>query len=100
MCVDCILASSRIAQVDPGDEPLPEVVLSQLALEKIAYPEKDAAGNFSLSLLYLKKTMERNSVVQRSTLRTRATLVSGNPSPPTCVGSKNTFQNVHTNSFM
>jgi hypothetical protein len=29
MCVDCVLALSRIAQVDPGDEPLPEVVLSQ-----------------------------------------------------------------------
>jgi hypothetical protein len=29
MCVDCVLASSRIAQVDTGDEPLPEVVLSQ-----------------------------------------------------------------------
>jgi hypothetical protein len=29
MCVDCVLDSSRIAQVDPGDEPLPEVVLSQ-----------------------------------------------------------------------
>jgi hypothetical protein len=29
MCVDCVLASPRIAQVDPGDEPLPEVVLSQ-----------------------------------------------------------------------
>jgi hypothetical protein len=28
MCVDCVLASLRIAQVDPGDEPLPEVVLS------------------------------------------------------------------------
>jgi hypothetical protein len=28
MCVDCVLASSRIAEVDPGDEPLPEVVLS------------------------------------------------------------------------
>jgi archaellin len=28
MYVDCFLASSRIAQVDPGDEPLPEVVLS------------------------------------------------------------------------
>jgi hypothetical protein len=26
MCVDCVLASSRITQVDPGDEPLPEVV--------------------------------------------------------------------------
>jgi hypothetical protein len=29
MCVDCVLASSRIAQVDPGDGPPPEVVLSQ-----------------------------------------------------------------------
>jgi hypothetical protein len=29
MCVDYVLASSRIAQVDPDDEPLPEVVLSQ-----------------------------------------------------------------------
>jgi hypothetical protein len=26
MCIDCVLASSRIAQVDPGDEPLTEVV--------------------------------------------------------------------------
>jgi hypothetical protein len=23
MCVDCVLALPRIAQVDPGDEPLP-----------------------------------------------------------------------------
>jgi hypothetical protein len=29
MCVDCVLASSRITQVDPGDGPLSEVVLSQ-----------------------------------------------------------------------
>jgi hypothetical protein len=29
MCVDCVLASPRITQVDPGDKPLPEVVLSQ-----------------------------------------------------------------------
>jgi hypothetical protein len=28
MCVDCVLASPRIAQVDPRDEPLSEVVLS------------------------------------------------------------------------
>jgi hypothetical protein len=28
MCVDCVLASPRIAQVDPSDEPLHEVVLS------------------------------------------------------------------------
>jgi hypothetical protein len=30
MCVDCVLASPRITQVDPGNEPLPEVVLSQV----------------------------------------------------------------------
>jgi hypothetical protein len=29
MCVDCVSASPRIAQVDPGDKPLSEVVLSQ-----------------------------------------------------------------------
>jgi hypothetical protein len=29
MCVDCVLASLRIAQVDLGDEALPEEVLSQ-----------------------------------------------------------------------
>jgi hypothetical protein len=29
MCVDCVLASSRITQVDPGDKPHPEVVPSQ-----------------------------------------------------------------------
>jgi hypothetical protein len=30
MCVDCVLASPRIAQVDPDDGPPPEVVLSHL----------------------------------------------------------------------
>jgi hypothetical protein len=34
MCVDCVLASPTIAQVDRGDEPLPEVVLSQLVPEQ------------------------------------------------------------------
>jgi hypothetical protein len=29
MCVDCVLASPRIAQVDLDDGPPPEVVLSQ-----------------------------------------------------------------------
>jgi hypothetical protein len=32
MCVDCALASPRIAQVYPGDEPLPEVVLSHVVM--------------------------------------------------------------------
>jgi hypothetical protein len=34
MCVDCVLASSRMAQVDPSEEPLPEVALSQLVSEQ------------------------------------------------------------------
>jgi hypothetical protein len=29
MCVDCVLATPRIVEVDPGDGSLPEVVLSQ-----------------------------------------------------------------------
>jgi hypothetical protein len=40
MCVDCVLASPRIAQVDPGDEPLPEVVLSQCCRMKSAFYER------------------------------------------------------------
>jgi hypothetical protein len=34
MCVYCDLTSPRITQVDPGDEPLFEVVLSQLISEQ------------------------------------------------------------------
>jgi hypothetical protein len=34
MCVDYVLASPRIAQVYPGNELLPEVVLSQLVPEQ------------------------------------------------------------------
>jgi hypothetical protein len=30
MCIDCVLASLRITQVDPDDESPPEVVLSQV----------------------------------------------------------------------
>jgi hypothetical protein len=30
----CVLASPRIVQIDPGDEPLFEVVLSQLVSEQ------------------------------------------------------------------
>jgi hypothetical protein len=52
MCVDCVLASSRITQVDPGDEPLPEVVLSQsrwlsttkrerISLQSLIFPKKE-----------------------------------------------------------
>jgi hypothetical protein len=34
MCIDCVLASPRLAQVDPGDGPLPEVDLSLLVPEQ------------------------------------------------------------------
>jgi hypothetical protein len=34
MCFDCVLASPRIAQVDPGEGPLPKVVLSQLVAKQ------------------------------------------------------------------
>jgi hypothetical protein len=34
MFIDCVFASLRITHVDPSDEPLPEVVLSQLVLEQ------------------------------------------------------------------
>jgi hypothetical protein len=34
MCVNCVLASLRITQVDLGDELLLEVVLSQLVPEQ------------------------------------------------------------------
>jgi hypothetical protein len=39
MCVDCVLISPRIIQVDPDNGPLPEVVLSQLydALRQLGY---------------------------------------------------------------
>jgi hypothetical protein len=37
MYVDCVLASPRIAQVNPGDEPLPEVVLSQPAQDIVSH---------------------------------------------------------------
>jgi hypothetical protein len=33
MCVDCVLTSPRIAQVDPGDGPPFEVVLSHHVLQ-------------------------------------------------------------------
>jgi hypothetical protein len=42
MCVDCVIASPRIAQVDPGDEPLPDVVLlHQLRHHEGNYPTHD-----------------------------------------------------------
>jgi hypothetical protein len=34
MCVDCVLVSPRIAQVDPGDGPPPEVVVTKQKADK------------------------------------------------------------------
>jgi hypothetical protein len=39
MCVNCVLASSRIAQVDLDDEPLPEVVLSHEGFRNKAFED-------------------------------------------------------------
>jgi hypothetical protein len=54
MCVDCVLTSLRIAQVDPGDEPLPEVVLShrprnKLRTAKELLPDQFFGHSFGLS---------------------------------------------------
>jgi hypothetical protein len=46
MCIDCVLASPRIAQVDPGDEPLPEVVLSQWATVAMGCSEAQRTSEF------------------------------------------------------
>jgi hypothetical protein len=44
MCVDCVLASPRIAQVYPDDEPLPEVFCHSW------YQIKLKATHYALSL--------------------------------------------------
>jgi hypothetical protein len=59
MCVDCVLALPRIVQVDPGDEPLSEVVLSHVAnragrvnyttMEDIPEGGQVLVGTFSLN---------------------------------------------------
>jgi hypothetical protein len=49
MCVDCVLASPRITQVDPGDEPLSEVGLSQRTTGALA------CGAASMSHLSFRK---------------------------------------------
>jgi hypothetical protein len=50
MCIDCILASSRIAQVDPGDGPLPEVVLSQAVLVAVDLASGGRRGGWFVAL--------------------------------------------------
>jgi hypothetical protein len=46
MCVDCVLASLRIAQVDPGDEPLFEVVCH-------SYPRKYLGNQILVCIIVL-----------------------------------------------
>jgi hypothetical protein len=48
MCVDCVLASPRIAQVDPGDEPLPEVILSHSFVAQLVYLSGNVTAGLSL----------------------------------------------------
>jgi hypothetical protein len=45
MCVDYILDSPRIAQVDPGDGPLPDVVLSHIYCIFILHPGTDTVSH-------------------------------------------------------
>jgi hypothetical protein len=60
MCVDCVLASPRIAQVDLGDEPPSEVVLSA-SIERrrpaisVALPPSGAIGENPDDLLSLSE---------------------------------------------
>jgi hypothetical protein len=44
MCVDCVLVSLRIAQVDPDDGPLPEVVLSLISFDPKSSVSKMQTG--------------------------------------------------------
>jgi hypothetical protein len=44
MCVDCVLASPRVTKVDPGGEPLSEVVLSQLHHRRKEYLDATFKG--------------------------------------------------------
>jgi hypothetical protein len=48
MCVDCVLASPKIAQVDPDDEPLPEVVLSHSFVAQLVYLSGNVTAGLSL----------------------------------------------------
>jgi hypothetical protein len=62
MCVDCVLASSRIAQVDPGDEPLHEMVLSHQGCGKKHCLRCDLDPP-SLSMKVIKKLGEQFCMV-------------------------------------
>jgi hypothetical protein len=48
MCVDCVLASPRIAQVDPGDGPLLEVVLLQLLTTSPVLTQPDITKHYDV----------------------------------------------------
>jgi hypothetical protein len=45
MCIDCVLALPRIAQVDPGDGPLSEVVLSQTLIPEFKHKRSNKIYN-------------------------------------------------------
>jgi hypothetical protein len=53
MCVDFVLALLRIAQVDPGDEPLPEVVLSQGGASQTSNKASEDNGTILANLMIL-----------------------------------------------
>jgi hypothetical protein len=52
MCVDCVLTSPRIAQVDPGDRPLPEVVLSRKGAIYIQITVATGVGDATTPVAY------------------------------------------------
>jgi hypothetical protein len=56
MCVDCVIASPRIAQVDPGNGPLPKVLLSHWKpLDHVpASPNDSKKINFQMKSLKFK----------------------------------------------
>jgi hypothetical protein len=61
MCVDCVLASPRITQVDPSDRALPEAVLSQ---EQSAMTYVDDRGPACLEEVFIFLAAEHSSNIQ------------------------------------
>jgi hypothetical protein len=65
MCVDCVLASPRIAQVDPGGEPLSEVVLSQKETLKKTILDEAHTSRYSIHSGSTKDETRDNSLYIR-----------------------------------
>jgi hypothetical protein len=76
MCVDCVLASPRITQVDPGNEPLPKVVLSQLSRIEDLFDQIIGAHVFSKIDLRsgYHQLKIRKSDIPKTSFRTRSGL--------------------------